>query len=219
MTASNRQRARRSDAGQVRLTQRDAAVLRFHGEQFGCPLSVVAELYGVGDRVARRHVARLERAGFASRLTVAGQQWVVPTRPGLRFADLDYEVWQPRAWKLDHVEGVARLRLVLQARYPDADWTSERQIRSRWANSGARVRFADGQLDLADGRRIGVELETHRKKRHEYEGIVRDVDPDFDEVWWFAPAQDVTWLADVLDEIPKPERPSHLVLDLGRVAS
>jgi hypothetical protein len=138
MTASNRQRARRSDAGQVRLTQRDAAVLRFHGEQFGCPLSVVAELYGVGDRVARRHVARLERAGFASRLTVAGQQWVVPTRPGLRFADLDYEVWQPRAWKLDHVEGVARLRLVLQARYPDADWTSERQIRSRWANSGAR---------------------------------------------------------------------------------
>lgn len=219
MTASNRQRARRSDAGQVRLTQRDAAVLRFLGEQFGCPLSVAADLYGVGDRVARRHVARLERAGFASRLTVAGQQWVVPTRPGLRFADLDYEVWQPRAWKLDHVEGVARLRLVLQARYPDADWTSERQIRSRWANSGARVRFADGQLDLADGRCIGVELETHRKKRHEYEGIVRDVDPDFDEVWWFAPAQDVTWLADVLDEIPKPERPSHLVLDLGRVAS
>jgi hypothetical protein len=219
MTASNRQRARRSDAGQVRLTQRDAAVLRFHGEQFGCPLSVVADLYGVGDRVARRHVARLERAGFAGRLTVAGQQWVVPTRPGLRFADLDYEVWQPRAWKLDHVEGVARLRLVLQARHPDADWTSERQIRSRWANSGARVRFPDGQLDLADGRCIGVELETHRKKRHEYEGIVRDVDPDFDEVWWFAPAQDVTWLADVLDEIPKPERPSHLVLDLGRVAS
>jgi DNA-binding MarR family transcriptional regulator len=105
MTASKGIRSRRSDAGQVRLSERDAAVLRFLGEQFGCPLSVVADLYGVGDRVARRHVARLERAGFASRLTVAGQQWVVPTRAGLRFADLDHDVWQPRAWKLDHVEG------------------------------------------------------------------------------------------------------------------
>jgi hypothetical protein len=219
MTASNRQRARRSDAGQVRLTQRDAAVLRFHGEQFGCPLSVVADLYGVGDRVARRHVARLERAGFASRLTVAGQQWVVPTRPGLRFADLDSEVWQPRAWKLDHVEGVARLRLVLQARYPGCRLDQRAADPVPVGQQRGPVRFADGQLDLADGRCIGVELETHRKKRHEYEGIVRDVDPDFDEVWWFAPAQDVTWLADVLDEIPKPERPSHLVLDLGRVAS
>ena len=64
-----------------------------------------------------------------------------------------------------------------------------------------------------------MELETHRKKRHEYEGIVRDVDPAFDEVWWFCLAQDVGWLADVLEEIPKPERPAHLVLDLGRVAS
>jgi hypothetical protein len=214
MTASNRQRARRSDAGQVRLTERDAAVLRFLGDQFGCPLSVVADLYRVGDRVARRHVARLERAGFAGRLAVAGQQWVVPTRAGLRFADLDHEVWQPRAWKLEHVEGVARLRLHLTSRYPDAVWTSERAIRSRWANTGARVRFADGQLDLPDGRCIGVELETHRKKRHEYEGIVRDVDPDFDEVWWFCPAGDVRWLADVLDAIPRPARPDHLVLEL-----
>jgi hypothetical protein len=219
MTASTGKRAQRSDAGQVRLTTRDAVVLRFLGDQFGAPLSVVTDLYRVGDRVARRHVARLERAGFCSRLTVAGQQWVVPTRAGLRFADLEHEVWQPRAWKLEHVEGVARLRLALASRYPDAVWTSERAIRSRWANTGARVRFADGQLELPDGRCIGIELETHRKKRHEYEGIVRDIDPAFDQVWWFCPAQDVSWLADVLDEIPKPERPAHLVLDLAGVLS
>jgi hypothetical protein len=180
---------------------------------------VVARLYRVGDRATRQNVARLERAGFAGRLTVAGQQWVVPTRAGLVFAGLDYQPWSPRAWKLEHVETVARLRLALQARYPDAVWTSERAIRSRWANSGARVRFADGQLNLADGRCIGIELELHRKKRHEYEGIGRDVDPDFDEVWWFCPAADVDWLADVLEEIPKPERPHHHVLDMAGVLS
>lgn len=96
---------------------------------------------------------------------------------------------------------------------------SERQIRSRWAGSGARVRYADGHLDLPDGRCIGIELETHRKKRHEYEGIVRDVDPAFDAVWWFCPAADVGWLADVLEAIPKPERPVHLVLDVAGVLS
>jgi hypothetical protein len=219
VTASRGIRAKRSDAGQVRLTERDAAVLRFLGDQFGCPLSVVAELYGVGDRVARRHVGWLERAGFAGRLTVAGQQWVVPTRAGLRFADLEHEPWAPRAWKLEHVEQVARLRLALQRLYPGATWTSERQIRSRWANSGARVRYADGQLDLADGRCVGIELELHRKKRWEYAGIGRDVDPAVDEVWWFCPAADREWLADVLEEIPKPKRPAHHVFDLAGVLS
>jgi hypothetical protein len=137
VTASRGIRAKRSDAGQVRLSERDAAVLRFLGEQFGAPLSVVAELYGVGDRVARRHVARLERAGFAGRLTVAGQQWVVPTRAGLRFADLDHEVSPPRAWKLEHVEGVARLRLALTHLYPGGSWTSE-------ANHGLHTSLPSG---------------------------------------------------------------------------
>jgi hypothetical protein len=95
----------------------------------------------------------------------------------------------------------------------------QRQIRSRWANSGARVRYADGQLDLADGRCVGIELELHRKKRWEYAGIGRDVDPAFDEVWWFCPAADREWLADVLEEIPKPERPAHHVFDLAGVLS
>jgi hypothetical protein len=149
-----------------------------------------------------------------------GVLWLVPTRRGLRYAGLEYDTWSLVGWKGDHVAGVARLRLALLRLYPGAVWTSERAIRSRWANSGARVRFADGQLDLPDGRCVGVELELHRKKRFEYAGIGRDVDPAFDEVWWFCPAADREWLADVLDEIPKPERPMHLVLrDMAGVLS
>lgn len=216
VTASTGRRARRSDAGQVRVTARDARVLRWIGDQFGAPLSVVERLYGVGGRVARRQVARLERAGFASRMTVAGQQWVVPTRAGLRFADLDHQVWQPRAWKLEHVEVVGRLRLRLAQLHPEAAWTSERAIRSRWANTGARVRFADGQLDFPDGRCVGVELELHPKKRHEYTAILADVDPAFDQVWWFVPdGAALAWLQEVLDAIPAPQRPEHLVLKLA----
>lgn len=215
MSASNG-RARRWDAGVVRPTERDLRVLRWVGEQFGAPLPVVADLYGVSLAVARRQVGRLVRAGLAVReYGPMGQLWLVPTRRGLRYAGLEYERWSLVGWKGDHVAGVARLRLALLRLHPDATWTSERAIRSRWANSGARVRFADGQLDLPDGRCVGVELELHRKKRHEYEGIGRDVDPAFDEVWWFCPLPDVSWLRETLAEIPKPQRPAHVVVALA----
>jgi hypothetical protein len=219
VTASRGIRAKRSDAGQVRLTERDAAVVRFLGDQFGCPLSVVAELYGVGDRVARRHVGRLERAGFAGRLTVAGQQWVVPTRAGLRFADLEHEPWAPRAWKLEHVEQVARLRLALQRLYPGATWTSERQIRSRWANSGARcgTRTASSTWPMAA---VSASSWSYTARSGgSTRASAATSTPAFDEVWWFCPAADREWLANVLEEIPKPERPAHHVFDLAGVLS
>jgi hypothetical protein len=215
VTASKGLRARRSEAGQVRLTERDGRVLRWLGEQFGAPMAVVAELYGVGDRATRENAARLERAGFASRAAVGGQQWLVPTRAGLRVADLDYEVWHPRVFKLDHVAAACRLRLVLERQYPEATWTSERAIRSRWAGSGARVRFADGQLDFPGGTCAGVELELSRKKHGEYEGIGQDIDPAFDQVWWFCRGRDQVWLRGVLEAIPKPPRPEHHVIALA----
>jgi len=214
MTASKGIRATRSDAGSVRLTDRDATVLRWLGEMFGAPLSVVAELYSVGDRATRHNAARLERAGFASRAVVGGQQWLVPTRAGLRLAGLEVEVWAPRAWKLEHVATVGRLRLALQAQYPEAVWTSERATRSRWAGSGARVRYADGQLNF-EAVCVGLELELSRKHPADYAGIAADVDPAFDQVWWFCRTGDQAWLRGVLEGVPKPPRPEHHVIALS----
>jgi len=212
MTAS---RARRWDAGVVRPTDRDVAVLRFAGEQYGLPLPVVVALYGCGDAVGRRHASRLVRAGFAVReYGPRGGLWLVPTRRGLRYVGLAYEAWSLSAWKGEHVATVARLRLALAAQYPEATWTSERAIRSRWAGSGARVRFADGQLDF-EAVCVGVELELHRKLPRDYEGIAADVDPAFDECWWFCRTADVAWLRGVLDGVPKPARPEHVVIALA----
>jgi hypothetical protein len=215
VTASKGLRARRSDAGVVRVTERDVAVLRWLGEMFGAPMAVVADLYGVGERVARRHAARLERAGYASRQLAPGGTWLVPTRRGLRFAGLDHEPWSLVAWKGEHVATVSRLRLTLQEQYPEAVWTSERAIRSRWAGSGARVRFADGQLDFPGTTCVGIELELHRKHAREYGGIAGDVDPAFDQVWWFCRTRDQAWLRGVLDGVPKSPRPEHHVIALA----
>jgi len=216
VTASGGERARRWDAGKVRPTERDVRVLRLAGEQFGLPLPVVVALYGCSDAVARRHAGRLVRAGFAVReYGPRGHLWLVPTRRGLRYVGLPYEPWEMTAWKAEHVEAVTRLRLRLAQLYPEATWTSERAIRSRWAGSGARVRFADGQLDFPGSTCVGVELELHRKHPRDYQGIAADVDPAFDQVWWFARLADVAWLREVLDGTAKPPRPDHQVIALA----
>jgi hypothetical protein len=201
MTASNGGRARRSDAGVVRPTQRDLEVLRWLGEMYGAPLSVVGQLYGTGDRVTRRHAARLEQAGFASRQLAPAGVWLVPTRAGLRYAGLDYERWDLIGWKAAHMAAVCRMRLELERRFPGAGWESERAIRQRWHGTGARVRIPDGILGQP-GRRIGVEVELHRKAAHRYEGILADLDLEVPEVWWFVRGGDVAWLRRVLGDIP-----------------
>jgi hypothetical protein len=225
------------------LTERDLRVLTWLGEMFGAPLGVVRELLeghparprtvpaGAGWRLAgvapdrlaaaRKWAGRMVAARLVRVERVLGQLWVVPTRAGLDFAGLDYGTWKPVGWKLDHVRAAGRLRLRLEAQYPEATWTSERAIRSRWAGSGARVRYADGQLDFPGSTCVGVELELHRKQRHEYDGIAADVDPAFDQCWWFVPADprnhaaEVAWLRGVLDGIPKPARPEHHVIALS----
>jgi hypothetical protein len=201
MTASNGIRARRSDAGIVRPTQRDLDVLRWLGEMYGAPLSVVARLYGVGERDTRRHAARLELAGFASRQRSPAEVWLVPTRRGLRYAGLEYETWDLIGWKAAHLAAVCRMRLELERRFPGAGWESERATRARWHGTGARVRIPDGILGQAP-RRIGVEVELHRKGVHRYEGILADLDPDLAGVWWFTRPADVAWLRATLAAIP-----------------
>ena len=114
----------------------------------------------------------------------------------------------------EHVAAVARLRLALQGQFPEAAWTSERAIRSRWAGSGARVRYADGQLNF-EAVCVGLELELSRKHPADYEGIARDVDPAFDQVWWFCRTGDQAWLRGVLEGVPKPPRPEHHVIALA----
>jgi hypothetical protein len=170
---------------------------------YAAPLSVVGQLYGVGQRDTRRHAARLEQAGFASRQRSPAEVWLVPTRAGLRYAGLDYERWDLVGWKAAHMAAVCRMRLALEAKFPGASWESERAIRARWHGSGARVRIPDGIIG-DHPRRIGIEVELHRKAAHRYEGIIADRDPDLSACWWFVRPADVVWLRRVLDEIPCP---------------
>src|SRR5829696_4360408 len=86
------------------ITERDLAVLRFAGEQYAVPMSVVGQLVDRGpeplapgsvETVARRAAGRLEQLGYAGRRPLLGQQWLIPTRTGLRAAGLTYRAQVP----------------------------------------------------------------------------------------------------------------------------
>jgi hypothetical protein len=232
-------RAQRWDAGSAAVTERDVAALAFIGEQYGARADVLAVLLArlspalarpgpgaeawrppakLSDRRVRGWVERMEHAGYLSRRRVLGHTWTTPTAAGMALAGLSFERWKyggardsEEGWGLEHVHAITRVRLHLQPDPADGRWISERAIRRKWEGTGARVRRADGALQLSDGRVAGIEVELHRKKADRYDGIVRDVDPDFDEVWWFTLASDVGWLTDVLGQLPTQLRPVHRV--------
>ncbi|HVG65390.1 MAG TPA: hypothetical protein VND02_04880 [Actinomycetota bacterium] len=190
------------------ITERDLQVLRFAGEQYAVPMAVVGQLVDVGAEplapgsvatVARRAVGRLEQLGYAGRRPLLGQQWLIPTRTGLRAAGLDYRAEVPAESLLRHVATVARLRLHLAGAYPDGEWESERSIRRQWGDT--RVRRVDGALWWPNEDATGVEVERHLKKLPRYQGIVHDLDPNWNAgVWWFTPLELVPLLAARLRE-------------------
>jgi hypothetical protein len=236
-------RQRRWDAATVAVTDRDVAALRFIGEQYGVRDDALAVLLArlsppparprpgadawqpparLSDRRVRAWVERMERDGYLSRRRLLGHTWVTPTVAGIRLAGLSFERWKfgsrrdddSDGWGLAHVHAVTMMRLHLQADPGDGRWTSERAIFRKWEGTGAAVRRADGALRLDDGRVAGVEVELHRKTRARYDGLVREVDPSFDEVWWFTPPGDVGWLTATLDALPHGPRPLHRVQEL-----
>jgi hypothetical protein len=106
------------------ITERELQVLRWVGEQYAVPMALLADLVGDGvapasaPRLARRVAERLERLGYADRRPLLGQQWLIPSRTGLRAAGLPYGAQMPAPILLRHIATVARLRLHLTAAYP-----------------------------------------------------------------------------------------------------
>jgi hypothetical protein len=205
MTAATARR-RRSDAGAVKVTARDVAVVTWLGE-----MGVVVDehlpvlLAGpaapvLSERTARGWLARAELAGLVVRHRLLGRRWLVASRRGLRLAGLPYEVYEPSAWGLAHRHATNAVRLHVEAARPGVVWTSERAVRSRWAGSGARVRYADG-LAAVDGHTAAVEVELSRKRPGEYADLLRVADPAVEAVWWFTPPGDQGWLTRTLEAV------------------
>jgi hypothetical protein len=127
--------ARRSDAGSVRLGERDVSGLLLAGDMYGAPYDLLASFLSVQPTRLRGVVARWRHAGYAATGRLGpGPAWCWLTRSGLAVTGQRYAPTRPALARLAHIRAVLAIRLSLEAGdvYQDgrAWWRSERRIRA-----------------------------------------------------------------------------------------
>ncbi len=188
----------RSDKGLIRLTDRDLLVLHWIGEQYAVRLDVLQRLLGrdtqqatkepdiVTESTARRVIARWKAEGLAeSRKFFFGKpEWVWLTTAGLSQMNLPYRIWSPKVSTLNHFHSVNLVRLRIEASYEDPfTWRSERSLRRRYQNDKSR-HIPDAELHHGQGT-IGIEVELTQKSQRRVSDIVRKLDHQYEQVWYF----------------------------------
>ena len=199
-------RARRSDAGTVRCSERDLELLRVVGEQYAVSLPQLARMMGCSSHAARWLRSRWERAGWArGRALLVGEPvFVWLSRRGQRLAGIEYAVWRPNAGMLAHIAAVTDVRLHVLDRHPGALWVCERELhRELGGDPGARQRHRPDGLVVIDGREVAVEVELTLKRRARIEQIMAELVARYGSVTYFA--------------APAPRRtPQRLATEIGR---
>lgn len=189
-------RVQRSDAGQLRVGQRDLEGLRWCSEQGAMRLDQLATLFARTDLrpvslgAARKTVHRWVNAGWAeSRTILHGQPaYVWLTTAGTRQAGLGYPAGPPALATLNHQTEVNHLRLEIGLSHPEARWRPERALRALLParRAGTSVpHLPDAELTLPDRRTYALELERTPKTVTRTRGIIQGLlarknDYDFD---------------------------------------
>jgi len=198
-------RAERWDARPV-LMARDAAALRFVGEQYAVQDDVLAVVLGrlspatpqapgmLGPRTLRQRLARWQQAGWVERRRLLGHTWVLPTRAGLRLAGLEFDCWEPAESRLAHHHAVALVRLAREPLPGQGGWVCEREL---WRRRGrASWHMADGALPAsvpAGWQGISeawelVEVELHQKARPRVLAALKTRAPHTAHITYYVPA-------------------------------
>jgi hypothetical protein len=191
-------RPRAACAGGELLRRRDLDLLAWTGEQYAARADHLEMLMGAGPRTVQRTLARLRDHGMVTtrRLLAGEPAWVLPTAAGLRACGSGFGVWQPKIGLLAHVATVNDVRLHIQQRSPDSQWTSERTL-ARDRQAGEHLPDA---VVLADGQRVAIEVELTAKSQRRVTGILDELAGRFDAVVYFCapgPHRQLSGLADV----------------------
>jgi hypothetical protein len=126
--------ARRSDAGTVKISQRDITGLVLCAEHGGAPYDLLAAALAVQPARLRAIVTRWRHAGYAETGPLGpGPAWCWLTPAGMTAAGLPYPAAKPPLARLAHLRAVLAARLWFQSGpawdQHQAWWQSERRIR------------------------------------------------------------------------------------------
>lgn len=194
------QRQRREDYGKPWVTERDLIMLRWIGEQYAIRIDHLQELATrlspqraqmKGARISYRGVQALYRRWLKmgwiekQKIFAAEPPWVWPTRKAIRELALPFPHLAPGVVRFAHIHTVNAVRLHVEQRsQQQAVWISERLV-NKQRRAGRKRHLVDGEV-LYKQMRIGVEVELTQKARHKLLPILRELQQDYQAVWYFA---------------------------------
>ena len=151
--AAARPLGRRSDAGHVRIQQRDLDGLLLCAEHYAAPYDLLAQALGVPPARVRAVAARWQAAGYAvTGVLGPGPAWCWLTPAGMSACGHPWPARIPSLSRLAHVRAVLAARLWLQGspawQQGNGWWRSERRIRAALPppRVGTREHVADAEV-------------------------------------------------------------------------
>ena len=191
-------------------------MLAWIAEQYAARADQLEPLLDCGPRTVQRTLARMRTAGLVTtrRLLVGEPTWVIPLAAGLRVCGSPFGTWQPRLGLLSHVATVNDVRLHIERRSPDAEWTCERVL-ARERRSGEHLPDA---VVFLDGQRLAIEVELTVKTRRRITAILDELAGRFDAVLYYCAQPPFRQLSELANggrwptlgvrELPDPPRRS-----------
>jgi hypothetical protein len=228
-------RKERRDKGGTLFTDRDDAVLRWVGEQYGIRIDQLRRLLGrsperatkesglVGLTTAAGVVGRWKNLGLVQEQKFRFHEpaWIWLTRAGLKHLGLDYAYKELNLVTLEHLYQVNQVRLATEARATQLGdtriWISERRIRRDTPRPmGKDIRplhFPDAIVETEQGR-VAVEVELTLKKPRDLEAIILMLVDEYPGVWYFYNERTKNGLKHAYAKLPETMRSKIRLLDL-----
>jgi hypothetical protein len=116
--------------------------------------------------------------------------WVWLSRQGLREMESSFNYsGAPASDRLPHLYFINQVRLAIEAKRPDDEWKSERQIRKeapRIEKGEKRPHTPDAILYAANGKVTAIEVELRSKNDDDLEEKLRELAVSYKSIWYFA---------------------------------
>ncbi len=224
----------RSDKGCIHLTERDVRALTWIGQQYVVCLDQIQHILGreapvptkepgrLTHKRTRATVARWCEAGLVRQQKILSSHhaWVWLSLVGLQEMGLSYRSHTPPAASLLHCYYVNQARLFIEsgALGEFGSWVSERQLRSEQQarlRGKSRSHVVDGELRLAEGGRVAIEVELTAKSPRRLAAIVDELAGRYARIWYFADEPCRTLVEAVVEQLEPPLRATFSIVSLA----
>jgi hypothetical protein len=229
---SRKPRKPRSDHG-PRLTERDHKALSWIGQQYAVRLDqlqiLLARLGEPGDsarkpkekgRLTQKRtmdlVRRWEWLGLVSYgwFLHADPAWVWLSAEGLRAVRQqigDLRHFEPTVAGLSHLFFCNQARLLVEERYPDGLWQSERQLRAGRKPGERPPHLPDGLLTLPNGHVVAIEIERSVTDAGRLREILQALTSQYQMVWYFCTGDSEKVIKKAVETLPESSRRKILI--------